>query len=488
MNTKDIDRTHILALKEVHGTFQKIEIPIENPEMFMSELSAMVENPNRTVWDMQSHFQSRYPKNMNGIDYIYPYSYQSTYVSGASYPPIMTYAELSSSWNNVANDICDTYNKKCLENNITPNEAELKQMQEKAIAEKKKVQKQQFLSSAVRWISAYCYTEASKLVQRESAVKMYSKENIGWNTFRYNVNGDIKVELGTNFGFGSAAYFLLAIRYKGIAILPYSYIVKYYKANMADIIRCTRSYVPDRESWEASFDFLVDFINESNSDPENFIRTYIMHEVNEMMSGLEAIATNPKLYMETIGNKTADPCIINVRQMLGDERRKMASYPEETPILFKVEKITGALQFLNSLTEIGKVVNEVQQHVDRLIELNFALCPEIEKALININEKINKHNITKLELTQKLESIISLLAHFEEEIQKLREQSTEEKQFQPNEYMESHPIYKELSLKKNELKSQIYSIDRLISDFSSFANMLNNSLSLLEEMREKEAA
>ena len=73
-------------------------------------------------------------------------------------------------------------------------------------------------------------------------------------------------------------------------------------------------------------------------------------------------------------------------------------------------------------------------------------------------------------------------------IQKLREQSTAENPFSVTAYAETHPTYKELSNQKIELNSQLYKVNRLISDFSSFANMLNNSLSLFEEMRDKEAA
>lgn len=70
MNNTDIDRTHIVALKKESGKFHKVNVSIEKPEQFIAELSAMVDNPNRTVWDMQSLFQTRFPKGFRYIDYI----------------------------------------------------------------------------------------------------------------------------------------------------------------------------------------------------------------------------------------------------------------------------------------------------------------------------------------------------------------------------------------------------------------------------------
>lgn len=308
---------------------------------------------------------------------------------------------------------------------------------------------------------------------------MYSKEIIGWSSFTHQISDDIKIALKTNFGFGNAAYFLLAVQYKGLDILPYSYIVKYYKAGMADIVRCTRSYSPCRESWTASFDFLSDFVNNSIADPEGFVESYIMREVTEMMQGLEAIAVNPKSFIDRIGSRKADPCVINVRPMFNDDRVRMQSYPDETPVLFKVEKITGALEFLDSLSAIAKEVKAIRPHIDRLLEINFTLYPEIQDAIAKINEKIEGQNKVKNNLDSKIAILIEKLMPFEDEIRELRSVSTEENPFNPSNYELSHPEYKCLKSEKSELQSQLYKVNRLISDLNSFLTILNRSINKL---------
>lgn len=62
MDEKNIDRTHIIVLKEENGLLQNMELPITRPEQFIAELKAMIGNSNRSVWDMQSYFMTRFPK------------------------------------------------------------------------------------------------------------------------------------------------------------------------------------------------------------------------------------------------------------------------------------------------------------------------------------------------------------------------------------------------------------------------------------------
>lgn len=252
---------------------------------------------------------------------------------------------------------------------------------------------------------------------------------------------------------------------------------------MADIVRCTRSYRPCRESWSASFDFLSDFVNNSIADPERFVESYIMREVNEMMLGLEAIAINPEDFIECIGSRNAEPCVINVRPMFDNERIRMQSYPEETPILFKVEKITGALDFLNSLAAIAKEVSSVQPHIDRLLEINMALYPEVQDAIAKINKRVNEQTLIKTNLETQISAISEKLAPFEEEISRLRAEVTQKHPFTLDNYESTHTEYVKLKKQRDDLQSKFYEINSRINDFNSFLNTLNRSLSKLNEVK-----
>ena len=484
----DIDRTHIIALQQVNGQFLNKELPISRPEHFIAELNAMIDNPNRTVYDMQSQFVTRFPKTQTGMDYIHPYSYDAAYVNGVGYPKLTRYCELRDSWKKAANDVANSYIGSCKLRNVVPDNTLLMQAQKKAVDETKNRQKRDFLSKAIHWIDAYCYNETARELNNNGSVKMYSKENIGWNSFIYQINDDIKIALKTNFGYGKAAYFMLAVKYKGLDILPYSYIVKYYKAGIADIIRCTRSYKPCRDSWSASFDFLCDFINKSIADPQRFVESEIMREVVEMMQGLESIARNPQSFIDSIKALEADSCIINIRPMFDEEKTRMRTYPEETAILFKVEKITGALDFLSSLTAIAKEVKTVQPYIDRLLEINMSLYPEVQQAIAKISKKVEEQLPVKAELEAQISSLSKELAPFEEEIAHLRANATQGKHFSMSNYEFTHKEYVRLKDEKRNLGSKLSKVYRLISDLKSFLNILNSSASKIEEMKRQEAA
>lgn len=160
-----------------------------------------------------------------------------------------------------------------------------------------------------------------------------------------------------------------------------------------------------------------------------------------------------------------------------------------TPILFKVEKITGALDFLNSLAAIAKEVSSVQPHIDRLLEINMALYPEVQDAIAKINKRVNEQTLIKTNLETQISAISEKLAPFEEEISRLRAEVTQKHPFTLDNYESTHTEYVKLKKQRDDLQSKFYEINSRINDFNSFLNTLNRSLSKLNEVKRiKEAA
>ncbi len=488
MNTADIDRTHIIALKEEYGMLRIVELPISRPEQFIDELTAMVDNPNRTVWDMQSHFANRFPKSTTYLDYIYPNAYSKAFVGGPLYPKFSDYEDIRQALLEVGKDARESYINECKNKGTTPDFTVASQKEKEAINNRNRSQKTFLLRNLMRWIDATCYIEESQRLSKDNSVKMFSKENVGWSDFCHKVNEDIKIAIRTNFGFGSASHFILAAQYKGLDILPYSYIVKYYNAGMADIVRCTRSYQACRESWIACFDFISYFVNQSVANPETFVRSYILNEVKEMMVGLEKIAENPKEYIEKIAETKVEHCIINVRNILASEKVRMKVYPEETTILFKVEKIVGALDFLESLTDMAKEVEDVQPHIDHLLELNMALYPEVREAADKVTTRIEEQTVIKKDFKSKISTLSEKLLPFEDEIQRLRSQATADEPFSILKYETSHPSYVTLEAERSALQRELYKVNSLISDYNSFLSLLNQSINRIDDVMQLQKA
>ena len=105
---------------------------------------------------------------------------------------------------------------------------------------------------------------------------MYSTDTLGWSDFTYKVTDDVTITIGTNFGYGQSSYFHLGLCYKGIDVLPYSFVTKYYYANMADIIRYTRLYEVKHDSWNVAFEFVERMANLATANPDAFIEETIV--------------------------------------------------------------------------------------------------------------------------------------------------------------------------------------------------------------------
>lgn len=483
MEKEKTNKTHVVVLKEVNGYLQNTEVPINSPIHIVEELKAMRENPNRTVWDMQGCLQEALPKTVVFHDYLFPLLYVDSYVGGIAYPGKYTYNDLKKSWDQAAKNAEDTYRDDCKRYTTSIDPTRVKQVREDAIRELRGHQKELFLQEAIRWIDACGYAKTASSLKQDASVKMYSKENVGWNLFSYTINKDVKVELRTNFGYGSASYFLLEMQYKGLKILPYSFIVKYYRARIVDILRCTRSYYPTRESWYAAFDFISEFVNNSLSDPEMFAKNYIMSEVKEMMAGLQAIVNNPRAYMDQIGGIKSEPWIINVFQMNEKDHKKMETYSEEMPVLFKVEKIMSALKFLDSLDKISKEVSDIKPYINKIYELNFGLYPEITSSISKINLKVEDLESKKVILDQKISTLNEKMAPFEKEIDEERAKQKWPNFYNISQYESSHPEYKILKSERNNLQAEEHTISVRIGDFKSFIKFLDEAIIRLDEIK-----
>ena len=111
-----INETHILVLKEHNGIFQVASMPIDDSSFIISEIKASVDNPNKTLLDVQSEFLNNFQSINNAYGYLYPYAYSSSYVSGAIKPKKYTYAEYKTELDNrVKNKVIDENIDKIIE-------------------------------------------------------------------------------------------------------------------------------------------------------------------------------------------------------------------------------------------------------------------------------------------------------------------------------------------------------------------------------------
>ena len=172
---------------------------------------------------------------------------------------------------------------------------------------------------------------------------------------------------------------------------------------MKSLMACTRAYRPLRESWEASIDFISDFVNQSIADPRKFIGEYVIKEVEEMMKGLRAIMDNPVEVQSRIKDSTSSEIRLSViRPFNKDEFVMMETMADELTTLFKAEKITGALLFVESLRQLQEVCGDMSALIDEILSMNKEVKPEIPPVQNSVRLTIETFKREEMNLERKI--------------------------------------------------------------------------------------
>ena len=500
-----VNRHYIGVVREINCRLKYEEVDIPQEDILIGEIEAMKENENRTILDVQALLTEFYPEeNFKGkhYDYLYPKSYSSAYVSGASYPHILTLEEYKrkltekEEWyrsEEYLTEYCEEKdNLKFIKNNST--EDEYKAKVEELVKERMRKYKNSLREgfSYQDFIFAHRYTAKLRDIKNELNVKMYSTDQIGWKDFEYKVNDDITVYIKTNFGYGSASYFFCNLKYKDINILPYSWPVKYYYVEMIDFIRYTRRYSPRRISWDEVFDFTVETANMAKHEPEKFIREWIVNEVEEMMKGMRLYMSSPDRELEDFLNVKKRPKLFELHEVaeyaLRDvirncnerDREEYKALPKEKIIAFKAEKITGSLLLLDNLRKLTEIATVIVPYISEIEEMNLRLQPEIERHMNNISADIKQLNIKLDEVVKALEPLKMLFESHKKEIERMRKEINKRKEEKDKisgwkaekNYEEQHPEYLQQKVKLEKVTETIEGLEKDIKRRENFLKIL----------------
>lgn len=499
------NRHFIGVVREIDGylVYEKDDIPQE--DILIGEIEAMKENDNRTLLDVQSLFTEFYPEeNFKGkhYDYLFPKKYNDAYVSGASYPHILTVEE----YENKLEEQEKWYRSEEYITGCCKEKDELKYLKKNAteeeynskINELVKEKMKDYVNSLRRgfsyqnFIYAQRYTAKLREIKKESNVKMYSTDQIGWKDFEYKVNEDITAYIKTNFGYGVASYFFCNLKYKDINILPYSWPVKYFYVEMVDFVRYTRRYLPRRTSWSEVFDFTVTTANMAKHEPERFIKEWIVNEVEEMMKGLRLYMSSPDAELAEFLNAKRKASIYDIHEVAeyafkdvirncgNRDREEYKAMPKEKVIAFKAEKITGSLLLLDNLKKLSEIASVIIPYIAEIEEMNLKLQPEIELHLKNISEDINKLNIKLNSVIKELEPLTTKLQYHKNKVDDLLEKTNKGRENKDKiskyeaekSYEKKHPEYTVLKNRIEKLTEQKDALEKEITRRENFVKIL----------------
>lgn len=390
MNQTDnqiINKDYIgVVVENDNGLLEYSQIPIDRNQIAQAIIK-MANEKWFSIQEMNNKFKTEYPDE-KGIDYIYPNEYYEAWIDETKYP-IFNYTETRKYVvQPIRNAQCEDEILKLLCDKLGCKFKKIEELFDNYLY--KNVQLNNFLN----YIYASDYTNKISEIKQNDKIKMYSTDTLGHSTFKYVINGDITIWIKTNFGYGSAAYFVCLLKYKNVTILPYTVVVNYYLVNWTKLLKCTRDYYPRRENWIFLFEYVVRIANLIKTDLEGF-KNEVLNDVKTMVDGLEETFRTPETCLQRFLNVKKEDFelsrrdsfrIVKIISEQGINQYKV--YPKEKVLVFKVAKISGCLELLDNLRQLKEFIPELGKYRQRIKELNLLLSPEISNAISVIKTEI----------------------------------------------------------------------------------------------------
>lgn len=468
------------------GTHQQYsEIPIEKSQSIIDELKTFLDNPDSTVIEMQEKFLEHFPEKKS-YNFCHPWGYTSScydyFFGGGSFPASISQDDYDSKLNESESRFREEGSR--MYNDHVRAEGYV----ERKLNEFKKKCKSSKYRDYVDYIHAFDYYRLLEMISADDSVKMYSTEPVGaygrLSYMEYQINDDMKFAVKTNFRYGWASHFYLNMIYKGVEMLFYSDYVKYYFASQCEIVDYTRNYVPKSSNWPVVLKFVAETSNLASADPEQFIRHFVSHEIEEMMAGLRKFMTRRDSVRTLIERMTDyandDSPYIGLRHISNSEREEYKIHPEEMEITFKMEKLSGALKLLESMEVFHGFYPGVDAFIEEIRQMNRLIAPELKTLISDVDADIKRleRNIERLE--SELEDLDARLKPFTEEIEsKTNDFDYSQRSEFTSTFKKEHPIYVQIL---NDISNNINQKSTFTSDKyyrSSYKERLEECLSTI---------
>jgi len=471
-NYEGVNFDFILALKDVDDVIEKHFIPIKNNRKMVNDFFRMLEDESSDADDIYYSFKRCY-SNCGSFDYCLGFgSLTSSYIDPITYPIFN-----ESNYRLQAEE----YKKRI---SLAKNET-IRDLRQKEFNKWNHRQKQNIIEKCLPYIFACNYHDSLESNEIEKNYLIYSNETHGRFSYTRKVNDDIEIVLKTNFCYGRSSSMMVIITYKGIPILPYSIWVRYFYAGYNEILRCTRSYNPERVNWNTCLDFVIWFVEKAIENPELFVKETIMQEVNGLLNGIEEMY---KLTDEEMKQKMLPSCpdeslkekyyigIKSARMATGNDAQYYTIAPEEAKLVYRMEKITGALHFLKSLRQLSEIYDRIDQSINRIKEINALFYPEIANAIPPVIVYIAGLNETLKPIEKRFNVVQKRFDYLYNKLQKRLERVDEDKKDKVRELFKmKNPQYEKLSYEVIELERQVDTLKTQISNREIYLQKLEEA-------------
>ena len=471
----NIDKLLVTELsKDMLLVRRDIDIPHPHAHT-LSKLQGMLNNPNRTLLEMQDTFkQDAFSTDEHNVCLLHEYN--EPFVQAIKYPEFISYCK----YHRMISEKREFLSKSRNNHGKLPSPEKV----EEWIDAYKKSLKHEFMDTVKRYVYAEDYITLYRQIVLLDSLKIISEEKIGWSIYEHRPNKDTSFRISTNYGYGRSAYFRVNMCYKGVDILPYSHVVTYAIAKMEDLVRATRNYSAHRENWPMAMDFMIETSNLAFQDEDKFLKVWLKNEVDEMMSGLRQICNHPEDVICQYEKKVNDPTpYLAVRNFTKKEVELYKANIKEMSILLKVTKVSGALTFLDNLQAIARVFGYVGSSLIELRGLAFSIIPDVNSLISALKKELkrlkNEINVETLKLKNLQEKLKPFNLALEKLFKEQGETSYKGKQAIEAEFMKDNKRYTSLLDEASKQQKVVWAKEQFFIDRNNFYENLSNQRDLI---------
>lgn len=479
---------YVLAVeKDENGRLRLISQEIYKNDDLLAKLEQMMSDSN-----LDSHDMVRIVKNQIGnTESIFSdcvcHKYNDSYIKVIEFPRQYGYDYYSMVMNSIKKNMKNS-KWRLRRMNAMLSEDEIEAIMQEQINERWHERnindKKECIQACRDYITAYDYNRAKNVLLENGNVIAYSNEVCGRYTYKYEVNKDIVVSVNTNFCYGSSSYMTVVVRYKGIELVPYSVLVKYYFSRFIDIKSCTMAYLPERESWSDCLKFIVSFVNCAIDNPDEFIRERVLSEVHNMIEGLRLIKQQtPEKLNKELELAKPNPDVRYSELWFRFQKhfdKKYAVYPNEMFLVYKFGKITAALRFLDNLKRFAAIYSEIENAIAEIEQMNKDIYPEILSVLPSIEADVNRLQKLYDREYPILCEYRRIHKEFEDKLKCLLMRNPGQKDEITKTFEEENPLYRDNEKQKDKQEAKVNKISTELCERRAFLEYIVEYKSRIE--------
>lgn len=244
----------------------------------------------------------------------------------------------------------------------------------------------------------YFHEQTFERIRNSENIKLYSHRKYCYDSQKFVFNKYFSASINSNFGYGSASYLRVAIEYKTIILINYSDYIRYRSISSKMMIGYTQAFYPSSESWK----YALDFVKE----------TCVEYIENDLQNFVQSIKIECEKLVQTLTSYLKKDSFIFYKNPANPDMRensKNFNFKDEELIKFRGEKISGALEFIQSLVTLNEII-PTHEYILDIEECGRKILTDMEKTMVNFYISHNEDEIKNdLSLSSFEKNIISYM-------------------------------------------------------------------------------